>query len=78
MFTLDLDKLTPEQRAMVALWEEHMKAEFQDKDARASCDTMVANPYVNHVPVGRKILARDASSSSAHQQAYGRHRVGRG
>jgi carboxymethylenebutenolidase len=25
--------------------------EFQDKDARASCDTMVANPYVNHVPV---------------------------
>src|SRR5262245_52092876 len=51
MFTLDLDKLTPEQRAMVALWEEHMKAEFQDKDARASCDTMVANPYVNHVPV---------------------------
>ena len=51
MFTLDLDKLTPEQRAMVALWEEHMKAEFQDKDARASCETMVANPYVNHVPV---------------------------
>ena len=28
-----------------------MKAEFQDKDAHASCDTMVANPYVNHVPV---------------------------
>ena len=44
MFTLDLDKLTPERRAMVALWEEHMKAEFQDKDARASCNTMVANP----------------------------------
>src|SRR5262249_13617419 len=51
MFPLDLDKLTPEQRAMVSLWEEHLKAEFQDKDARASCDTMVANPYVNHVPV---------------------------
>src|SRR5207253_7742226 len=51
MFPLDLNKLTPEQRAMVALWEEHLKAEFQDKDARASCDTMVANPYVNHVPV---------------------------
>ena len=43
MFTLDSDKLTPEQRAMVALWEEHLKAEFQDKDARASCETMVAN-----------------------------------
>jgi len=28
-----------------------LKAEFEDKDARASCDTMVANPYVDHVPV---------------------------
>jgi hypothetical protein len=25
-----LDSLTPEQRAMVALWEAHQKAEFQD------------------------------------------------
>ena len=40
MLPLDLDKLTPEQQAMVALWEKHMKAEFQDKDARASCNTM--------------------------------------
>ena len=32
MDPLDLDKLTPEQRAMVALWEAHMKAEFQDND----------------------------------------------
>jgi carboxymethylenebutenolidase len=51
MFDLDLAQLTPEQRDMVALWEEHLKAEFQDRDARASCDTMVPNPYVNHVPV---------------------------
>ena len=51
MFTLDLDKLTPEQRSMVAVWEAHLKFELQDKDAHASCDTMVANPYVNHVPV---------------------------
>ncbi len=51
MFQLDLEKLTPDQRAMVALWEEHLKAEFQDKDAVASCDTMVERPYVNHVPV---------------------------
>ena len=61
MYPLDLDKLTPEQRAMVALWEGHLKAEFQDKDARASCDTMVAEPYVNHVAaltggVGRRQL----------------------
>ena len=51
MFTLDLDKLTPEQRSMVALWEAHLKAELQDKDAHATCDRMVANPYVNHVAV---------------------------
>jgi hypothetical protein len=44
MSTLDLDKLTPEQRSMVALWEAHLKAEIQDKDAHASCDTMTANP----------------------------------
>jgi carboxymethylenebutenolidase len=36
---------------MLALWEEHLRAEFQDRDARASCDTMVERPYVNHVPV---------------------------
>jgi carboxymethylenebutenolidase len=51
MFALDLEQLTAEQRAMVALWEEHLKAEFQDRDARASCGTMVARPHVNHVPV---------------------------
>jgi len=51
MFAIDLKKLTPEQLGMVDLWERHLQAEFKDKDARASCDTMVANPYVNHVPV---------------------------
>lgn len=51
MFSVDLERLSSDQRAMLALWEEHLKAEFQDKDAQASCDTMVATPYVNHVPV---------------------------
>ncbi|MBI3411635.1 MAG: ester cyclase [Planctomycetes bacterium] len=51
MFPLDLSKLTDQQRALLELWEEHLQAEFQDKDARASCDTMVARPFVNHVPV---------------------------
>lgn len=63
MFALDREALAPAQRAMVDLWEEHLKAEFQDKDARASCDTMIAYPYVNHVPVltggiGRRQLER--------------------
>ncbi|MBI2825068.1 MAG: ester cyclase [Planctomycetia bacterium] len=51
MFVVDRDKLSSEQRAMLALWEQHLKAEFEDKDAAASCDTMVDTPYVNHVPV---------------------------
>jgi carboxymethylenebutenolidase len=51
MFEVDLAALTPRQKAMLARWEEHLKAEFEDRDAVASCDTMVAHPYVNHVPV---------------------------
>src|SRR5262245_3918791 len=51
MFVVDWEKLSSEQRAMVELWEEHLRAEFEEKDARASCDTMVGNPYVNHGPV---------------------------
>jgi carboxymethylenebutenolidase len=50
MFPVD-PELTPEQQALVKVWEEHLKAEFTDGDACASCDTMVAHPYVNHVPV---------------------------
>jgi carboxymethylenebutenolidase len=51
MFPLDPPNPTPHQQALLDLWEHHLRAEFQDKDARASCDTMVAHPYVNHVPV---------------------------
>ena len=51
MFIVNLERLSSDQRAMLALWEVHLKAEFQDKDAHASCDTMVDTPYVNHVPV---------------------------
>lgn len=51
MFDVDMNRLTAEQRAMVAVWEAHLAAEFAEKNAKASCDTMVANPHVNHVPV---------------------------
>lgn len=53
------DALTPAQKAMQALWEEHLAAEFQAKDAHASCDTMVEKPYVNHVPVMTGGVGRD-------------------
>lgn len=51
MFQVDETRLTAEQRAMLAVWEQHLAAEFRLRDACASCDTMTAEPSVNHVPV---------------------------
>lgn len=34
-----------------ALWEEHVKYEFETRDTEATLVTMVADAYVNHVPV---------------------------
>jgi carboxymethylenebutenolidase len=33
-----------------ALWEEHTRLEFGARDAAATMRTMVAQPYVNHIP----------------------------
>src|ERR1700751_3714063 len=33
-----------------ALWEEHCRHEFETRDVNATMATMVATPYVNHVP----------------------------
>ena len=33
-----------------AIWDDHTKLEFETKDAAATMKTMVAHPYVNHVP----------------------------
>ena len=35
---------------LVALWEEHTRCEFETRDVDATMATMVAEPYVNHVP----------------------------
>ncbi|MEE9159798.1 MAG: hypothetical protein V3U60_15615, partial [Gammaproteobacteria bacterium] len=43
--------LTPEQRAMVEIWERHMAAEFEEKSINATMATMTSDPFVNHVPV---------------------------
>jgi carboxymethylenebutenolidase len=53
--------LSPEQKALSDLWDEHVRDEFVLKDASAALDTMVPEAYVNHVPVvtggaGRKEL----------------------
>jgi carboxymethylenebutenolidase len=35
---------------LVALWEEHCRCEFETRDVDATMRTMVAAPYVNHIP----------------------------
>ena len=36
---------------MIALWEEHTRAEFVTRDVEATLATMVEDAHVNHVPV---------------------------
>jgi carboxymethylenebutenolidase len=48
---------------LIALWEEHTRQEFGERDVDATMRTMVAAPYVNHIPtmtggVGHDELAR--------------------
>jgi carboxymethylenebutenolidase len=41
----------PEQQFLNDLWEEHLGEEFRTRDTDATVDTMVADAYVNHIPV---------------------------
>lgn len=48
---------------LVELWEQHCRCEFETRDADATMATMVAEPYVNHIPtmtggVGHEQLRR--------------------
>lgn len=43
--------LSPQQQAMVGIWEKHMAAEFKTKNIDTTMATMTWDPYVNHVPV---------------------------
>lgn len=40
----------PADHDLVALWEAHCRHEFETRDVEATMATMVAEPYVNHVP----------------------------
>lgn len=55
MSTLEPDTsaagLTPAQQALSDLWDEHIRDEFEVRDADATLETMVPDAYVNHVPV---------------------------
>ena len=38
------------EQDLVALWEAHTRYEFETRDVNATMATMVAEPYVNHIP----------------------------
>jgi carboxymethylenebutenolidase len=43
--------LTADQQRLAGLWDEHVRDEFVIRDADVTIETMVADAYVNHVPV---------------------------
>ena len=45
-----------------ALWDKHTEHEFGTRDVRATMDTMVAQPYVNHIPTMTGGVGFDALS----------------
>jgi carboxymethylenebutenolidase len=48
---MNSSNLTPDQQAMVEIWERHLAAEFEEKSINAAMATMTSHPFVNHVPV---------------------------
>src|SRR5262245_27064040 len=43
--------LTPAQKALSDLWEEHIRCEFSSPSTEETLATMVPEAYVNHIPV---------------------------
>ncbi len=61
-FRENLGTLSRQAQTFAALWEEHVKYEFETKDYVDTLDTMVEDAYVNHIPtltggVGKAQLA---------------------
>jgi carboxymethylenebutenolidase len=54
-----------------AVFDDHVRAEFVDRDLAATMDTMVDDPYVNHVPVMTGGVGRDAVA-----RFYGEYFIG--
>src|SRR5260370_16996356 len=52
--------LSREQQHLNDLWEEHVRDEFVGRDTDATLATMVADAYVNHVPVMTGGAGREA------------------
>jgi carboxymethylenebutenolidase len=56
---------------LVALWEAHCRYEFETRDVDATMATMVAAPYVNHVPTMTGGVGHDQ-----HKRFYKYHFIG--
>ena len=44
-------QLTPAQQALVDLWNEHTRYEFETRNTEDTLGTIVEDSYVNHIPV---------------------------
>jgi carboxymethylenebutenolidase len=53
-----MNNLTSYQQTMLAIWQQHTRAEFVLKDADAALATMTENPYVLAVPSGKGGMGR--------------------
>ena len=51
--------LATAQRSLSDRWDEHVKYEFATRDAEDTLETMVADAYVNHIPVMTGGVGRD-------------------
>lgn len=57
---------------LAALWDAHCRFEFETRDVAATMATMVAEPYVNHVPTMTGGVGHDQL-----ERFYRRHFIGR-
>ena len=53
-----MNQLTPDQKTMLTVWQQHTYAEFALKDADAALATMTENPYVLSIPSGAGAFGR--------------------
>ena len=51
--------LTPSQKNLSQLWEEHVRYEFSTRNTEDTLATMVEDAYVNHIPVLTGGVGRD-------------------
>lgn len=56
------------QQELTALWEEHLRHEFETKNTDETLATMVENAYVNHVPILTGGVGKEAL-----KKFYGEH-----